>query len=618
MKNPFKKTAFTRTLFFVIADIALLAFSIWMAFFIRFDGIVPMQYSQAILKVCILAFLIIIPVFYFSKLYSFSWAYVSASDAIALFEATSGSFLLLGLLVYAFKIFPDFNNFPRSVIFISFFIFFIGTGSIRFAKRVYVRGILKRNKGSKTRTLIVGAGDAGEQILRNILPSKSSPFFPIGFADDSPMKQGIMIHGFKVLGKISEIPAIVKKHRVEELIIALPTAGSRTIKNAVDFGRKAGIKKIKIVPHINEIISGKISLKTLKDVEADDLLGRDPVSIDSKEIENFIKGKTILVTGGAGSVGSELCRQIMKFAPKNLLVLDQDETGIFNIMKELEAKFNGDITSFVSDIRDKKKTKEIFQKYRPNIIFHAAAYKHVPLMEADPEEAVKNNIFGTEILAEAAVEFGAEKFIFISTDKAVNPTSVMGATKRICEMVCQRFNRDETKFISVRFGNVLDSRGSVIPIFREQIRKGGPVTVTDSRMKRYFMLISEACLLVMQAGAMGKGGEVFILDMGKPAHILELAKKMISLSGLEPDKDIAIVFSGLRPGEKLFEEILTAEEGTVATKNQKIFSAKLSDSSSESHSQKMENLRTAVSNGGKEKIISALRDLVPWYSPAKD
>ena len=492
---------------------------------------------------------------------------------------------------------------------------FIFCGGIRISKRAYFHVTGSARMSKREKTLIIGAGDAGEQILRSIISSKISPYYPIGFIDDSSMKQGINIHGYKVLGKISDIPKIITNYQVKELIVALPSAGNATVKKAIELGRKAGLKKIKIAPSLSEVIDGRVSFKNLKDVDVEDLLGREEVNLNTKQIENFIKNKVILITGAAGSIGSELSRQTAKFSPSLLLLLDQDETGIFNISKELENNFSGlKIQSIITDIRDKEKINEIFKRFQPKIVFHAAAYKHVPLMEENPDEAVKNNIFGTENLIKISLDNNVEKFIFISTDKAVNPTSVMGATKRVCEMICQAYNqKNHTKFVSVRFGNVLNSRGSVIPIFREQIKRGGPVEVTHRDMKRYFMLTSEACLLVMQSGAMGQGGEVFVLDMGKPVKIWDLAKEMIRLSGFEPDKDIAIVFTGIRPGEKLFEEILTAEEGTITTQNQKIFMAKLSIIKLEDLEKQLENIKNLMNKQEEVKIINALKDIVPHY-----
>jgi len=610
------KNTKTRFIFFLAADVILIFLAVFLAFLIRFDAKIPPQYSIFIPRMIILTVIFTIPVFYFQKLYSFSWAYVSTSELISLFKATTISFFFLGITIYISKYFPFFTNFPRSTLFISYFLVFIFCGGIRFVKRVWLQMVRKGGTGEKERILIVGAGDAGEQILRSILMSKSSPYLPVGFIDDDLIKQGIIIHGIKVLGKTSDIPKIVKDRQIKQLIIAFPSAGTKAIKNIVEITRKAGFKKIKIVPPITEIINGSVSLRSLKEVGVEDLLGREPVGLDTKAIESFIRAKTVLITGAAGSIGSELSKQIARFKPSLLLLLDQDETGIFNISEELKDNFsNLKINSLIADIRDKEKIEGIFNKFKPNIVFHAAAYKHVPLMEKNSDEAVKNNIFGTKIVAEAALKYNSENFIFISTDKAVNPISVMGATKRIGEMICQTLNqKNHTKFVSVRFGNVLDSRGSVIPIFREQIKKGGPVEITHPDMKRYFMLTSESCLLVLQAGAMGQGGEVFVLDMGKPIRILDLAKEMIKLSGLEPDKDIPIVFIGPRPGEKFFEEILTTEEGTIATQNQKIFMARLSKVNEQKLNEALEKLKGFVQQNNQEEIINIFKKIVASYN----
>ena len=615
----FKKTTVTRNIFFILTDVILIAVSVWLAFLIRFDGLVPAQYLHFIFETAGLAIIFTIPIFYSQGLYSFSWSYVSASELISLFKATTISFLFLGAAIYISKDFTSFATFPRSIIFISYIFVFVLCGALRFAKRIYLHIIGSNRLLKKEKILIIGAGDAGEQILRSMLSAVNSPYTPVGFIDDSSIKQNITIHGLRVLGKIEDIQKIVKKYQIEQMVIALPSASGKTIKNAIENGKKAGLKKIKITPPITEIINGHLSLRSLKDVGVEDLLGRERVSLEIKQIENFIKDKVVLITGAAGSIGSELSRQTAKFNPSLIMLLDQDETGIFNISEELKNKFpHLEIKSLVANILDRKKIEEVFKNFGPKIIFHAAAYKHVPLMEAQPDEAVKNNIFGVKNLAEVSLENNVEKFVFISTDKAVNPTSVMGATKRVGEMICQAYNqKNNVKFISVRFGNVLNSRGSVMPTFKEQIRKGGPVEVTHPKMKRYLMLISEACLLVMQAGSMGRGGEVFVLDMGEPVKILDLAKEMIKLSGLELDKDIAIVFTKPRPGEKLFEEILTAEEGTVATQNQKIFMANLSNIDSVKLEKKIEELKKIVGSPQDEKIISILRSFLPHYKPFK-
>ena len=617
MRISFRVTSETRTFLFIIADLILIIVSVFLAFLLRFDLRIPQQYFEGLLPITIILTLVFcLPIFYFSRLYSFSWAYVSTSELVSLAKAVSLSFLFLGVALLILRDQSFLQGFPRSVLFIEYILIFISCGTIRFTKRIYLE-LFQKEKERKERTLIVGAGDVGEQILRSILISKKSSYLPVGFVDDNAAKKGVIIHGVKVLGKIDDIPKIVKKNQIEQMIIALPSVGTPVIKKAVEKGRESGLKKIKHLPLI-EIIDG-VSLSDLREVRAEDLLGREPILLDLESIDRFVRGKKILITGAAGSIGSELSRQIAKFSPSLLLLLDKDETGIFNIDEEFGEKFSYlRIISLIADIKDEKKINQIFEEFEPDIVFHAAAYKHVPLMEKNPDEAVKNNIFGTEIVAKAALKCRVDRFVFISTDKAVNPTSVMGATKRIGEMICQSLNqKNHTKFISVRFGNVLDSQGSVIPIFREQIKKREPLKVTHPEMKRYFMTITEACLLVMQAGQMGQGGEVFVLNMGKPIKILDLAKEMIKLSGLEPDKDIPIVFTKPRPGEKLFEEILSAEEGTVATQNKKIFKAKLLPVNKNKLEKELTTIKILAEQTEKDKIMDAFKFLIPSYRPQK-
>ncbi|MBX4200634.1 polysaccharide biosynthesis protein [Candidatus Parcubacteria bacterium] len=612
MFSLFKRTVITRTIFFIVSDVILIAVAFLLAFLIRFDGSVPQLYYPFLIRIIGLAVIFIVPVFYFQKLYSFSWSYVSINEVISLFKATTAAFIFLAVTLYISRYFPYFYNFPRSVIAISYILVFIFCGALRLSKKIH-KNILGFNQmQGNEKTLIVGAGDAGEQILRNIFSSRNNTYYPVGFVDDNPIKQKIKIHGLEVLGTISQIPAIVEKYEVKKLIIALSSANNNAIRRAIELAKQAGVRKIKIVPPLTEVIRGEVSLRSLKDVGVEDLLGRDEVKLDKKQIEQFIRNSTVMITGAAGSIGSELSRQVAKFAPSLLLLLDQDETGIFHIEKELKGIFPVlKIKPLVINITDREKIHAVFKAYAPNTVFHAAAYKHVPLMEEQPDEAVKNNIFGTRILARAALEHKVAKFINISTDKAVNPLSVMGITKRICEMTCQAANqKHQTKFMSVRFGNVLNSRGSVIPIFKDQIRKGGPVEVTDEKMQRYFMLTSEACLLVMQSGAMGEGGEVFVLDMGKPIKILDLAKEMIRLSGFEPNKDIPIIFTGLRPGEKLFEEMLTAAEGTISTKHQKIFIARMPDVNPDDIYRRLDDLEKIIYKESNDLIVDRLRNIV--------
>lgn len=612
----FKKTPKTRMLFFLIADIVLISFSIFASFLLRFDGSIPIEYldNYELFKIIFLALLLCLPIFYFFKLYSFSWSYVSAQELLSLLKATTLGFLFLAIIVFFSKDFPSFTGFPRSVFIMSYFLVFMLCGGIRLSKRIYLI-IIKGGKSlEKEATLIVGAGDTGEQILRSIISSTDSNYFPIGFVDDSNMKQGIVIHGLRVLGKINDIPKIIEKNKIKQVIVALPSAGNNKIKEAIELIKKTGLNKIKIAPNLSEIIKGEVNFRNLKNVEIEDLLGREKIILDTKQIELFIKDKKVLITGAAGSIGSELSRQIIKFKPAEIILLDQDETGIFNIFNELNRVFPSiKIFKVIADIIDKEKIEEVFKNFKPNIVYHAAAYKHVPLMEENPDQAIKNNVLGVKTLAEISIDNNVEKFIFISTDKAVNPTSIMGSTKKVGEMICQNFNKlGPTKFISVRFGNVLNSRGSVIPIFKEQINRGGPVEVTDPEMKRYFMLTSEACLLVMQSSSMGQGGEIFILDMGQPIKILDLAREMIKLSGYEPDKDIPVVFIGIRPGEKLFEDILTAEEGTSTTKNQRIFIAKQSSFDDKKIMSKISEMINFAKENKSNIALEILKEICNW------
>ena len=579
VSNLFPRNTKTRVLFFLCADTFLLAVSIGVAFLLRFDGHIPALYFYAPFGMAVaLVWMCVLPFLWLFRLYSLSWSYVSTRELVSLAKAMTAGFLFAFALVSFLREIPVFEQFPRSVLVIGYVVSFLVLGGLRLAKRIYFS--LRPEKGeafSQLRTVIVGAGDAAEQLVRSLQSGKEK-YLPLCLVDDNPLKRGIRIHGIPVVAGIQDIPRIASRYNAEALIIALPSANSRLIRETVEFGRAAQIKEIKILPSISELMSGAVSSEHIREVGVEDLLGRDPVELDTKLIESFLRGKHVLITGAAGSIGSELSQQVLKFHPAGLSLVDNNESGLFDIERALRKRSGTPIPIrlFPADVRDKVKIFSIFDQTRPQVVFHAAAYKHVPLMEEYPDEAIKNNIFGTEIVAQTALRCKAEKFVFISTDKAVNPVSVMGMTKRIGEMLCQLYNqKGETRFISVRFGNVLESRGSVIPIFREQIQKGGPVEVTHPEMKRYFMMNSEACLLVLQASAMGNGGEVFVLDMGKPVAIVDLAKELIRLSGFEPDVHIPIVFTGTRPGEKLFEDILTAQEGTVATQHQKVFVAKL-------------------------------------------
>ncbi|MGQ9623568.1 MAG: polysaccharide biosynthesis protein [Candidatus Caldatribacteriaceae bacterium] len=556
-----------------------------------------------------------IPAFVLFGMYGFDWNYASIEEFLNIAKSCMVSSSVFVALLFFLRDWPTFAGVPRSVFFIDFLLTLAGIGGVRLSGRIAQHVLLRQgNKEQGLRTLIVGAGDAGEQLLRSMLREKKRRFLPVGFVDDDLRKQGLAIHGVHVLGPRKSLPELIHRKRIEAVIIAMPSASSRAIRETVELARKGGAREIKIIPFLSELYTGEVSVSEIREVQAEDLLGREPVSIDIHEVKSFIEGKRVLITGAAGSIGSELCRQVLRFGPEVLLALDIDETGLFNLEWDLEKRFPVERFQIViGDVRDRTKMKTILKKYCPQVVFHAAAYKHVPIMEAFPDEAIKTNVFGTQIMVEEACQAGVETFVLISTDKAVNPVSVMGMTKRVAEMIILVAGKlPSTRCMAVRFGNILGSRGSVLPLFLEQIRRRGPVTVTHPEMERYFMTTAEAVLLVLQAAAMGKGGEVFVLDMGKPIRIVDLAKELIRLHGLEPDKDIPIVFTGVRPGEKLKEEILTAEEGVEATRNKQIFTARLSAKIPEAEfTRHLQRLAELVTSGGDGEVIkNLLRELI--------
>lgn len=460
--------------------------------------------------------------------------------------------------------------------------------------------------------IIVGAGDAGAVLAREIMQLHTRDRIVVGFIDDNEFKQGKLINGIKVLGGRWDISSVVHRYGIKEIIIAMPSVEDSQISNIVTICKDLPCE-INVLPGLYQLMDGKASVQQLRPLQIEDLLPRDSVKLDLQEIAGYLTGKVVLVTGAGGSIGSELCRQVMKMKPKQLILLGRGENSIYLIHQELTGIYGREnIAPVIASVCDKERLKDVFDEYQPQVVFHAAAHKHVPLMEIQPKEAVHNNIYGGINVGEEAGRHGVETFITISTDKAVNPTSIMGASKRVVEMIMQVMNqRYATKYITVRFGNVLGSRGSVVPLFKKQIAAGGPVTVTDPDMKRYFMTIPEASQLVLQAGAMGKGGEVFVLDMGKPVKIVDLARNMIRLCSSK-DQDIKIEFTGLRPGEKLFEELLTAEEGTDATKNKKIFSARLKGFDETVFQHHIDEFERCSSDAD---FLRVLREIIPTYTP---
>lgn len=564
-----------------LGDIILINLSCVLALLLRFDFTIPNEYSVIYLNTFSMLTLITMSVNSFFKLYKCMLQYTSIRDIIYIgISNVFSTFLFFTYCMITHYIFP------HSVYIIYLFILMLGTlasrVSLRIVYKIYYRFkslILQAfhdSKNSKlTHTMIIGAGEAANILIKDI-KSSSNPCRQIVLAvDDSKLKQGSSILGVPIYGPLSDIPSLISTYNIEEILIALPSASKKRISEIINLCNDTHCT-LKIFPGIKNSLTA--SLLPIRNINIEDLLGRDEIILDNQELSSHISGMTILITGGGGSIGSELCRQIASFKPDILIIFDIYENNAYDIQNELLR--NGispsSLKTIIGSVRDKRKLKDVFRQYSPHIVFHAAAHKHVPLMEDNPEEAIKNNVFGTLNVALYAKEYHTSKFILISTDKAVNPTNVMGASKRICEMIIQSINKTTpyTDYVAVRFGNVLGSNGSVLPLFKNQLESGGPLTVTHPDIIRYFMTIPEAVRLILQAMTFATGGEIFILDMGEPIKIYDLAKNFIKLSGLEPHKDVDITFTGLRPGEKLYEELLMSEEGLTNTSSHKIFVAR--------------------------------------------
>jgi FlaA1/EpsC-like NDP-sugar epimerase len=603
----------------VILDIGIVNVAWILALVLRYDGRIPVSYFKHWWVIVSVVTLIRIMSFIVFRLYQSLWSYSSVPEFFLVVKAVSVSTVIiwaiaLGSQRIGILPFPT----PKAIGIIDWMLTILLLGGLRFAirfRREWVISRLNAKNAIKKRLLIVGAGAAGSSIICEVFKELSASYLPIGFVDDDPIKKGHHLHGVPILGTRKDIPRFIKQYEIEELIIALPSASKRDIREILDICQQEAVH-IRMVPPVTEIINGTVSIKQLRDVAVEDLLGREPVKVDLAEIAGYLTKERVLITGAGGSIGSELCRQVAGFKPEVLLLLGRGENSIFEIDQELFHKFP-DLAKIpiIGDIRDREKMTAIFKLYRPTVVFHAAAHKHVPLMEQSPDEAVKNNVFGTKVLAELADEYGCKRFVLVSTDKAVNPTSVMGVTKRVAELIIQDVNvRSQTNYIAVRFGNVLGSRGSVVPLFKKQIARGGPVTITDPEMTRFFMTIPEAVQLVIQAGAFGRGGEVFILDMGEPVKILNLARELIRLSGFIPEKDIKIEYTGVRPGEKITEELLTLDEGVSATKHERIFTTRTKAVDSNLLKERLLKLKE---NLGKERlmILTGLQGIVQEYQP---
>jgi FlaA1/EpsC-like NDP-sugar epimerase len=604
----------------MLIDAMLINLAAFVSFYLRFEviGGISINYYRIYYHTAIAATVLYIAVFYLFGLYNRLWQYASTGELLSIVYAVTVGTGGTAAVVYFYGVaqaatYPFRMPHTAAILLWLAMVFLIG-GS-RFIWRILQENTYDRHTpGSQKQVLIIGAGDAGVLAVRELKNRNYRDGRPMGFIDDDRSKIKLKILGIPVLGSRKDISRVIKGHNIDEVIIAMPSASGEAVREIVEICEKCGID-LKIMPGVYDIISGDINVNPIRQIQVEDLLGRDPVCVDLQEVAGYVAGETVFITGAGGSIGSEICRQIARFNPGKLVLIGHGENSIFDIEQELRSEHPGiDYITEILDIKDRQKVDLIFARYKPGVVFHAAAHKHVPLMERNPEEALKNNVVGSQNLAEAADKTNVKIFVSISTDKAVNPTSVMGATKRTVEMLIQSLDRrSQTKFVAVRFGNVLGSSGSVIPTFKRQIAKGGPVTVTHPDMVRYFMTIPEAAQLVIQAGSMAKGGEIFILDMGKPVKIVDLAKDLIRLSGLEPEVDIKIEFTGIRPGEKLFEELLTAEEGITSTKHSRIFVAKPNVIDVKLLEELTHIVRERGSYLTRDEVIELLQTVIPTF-----
>jgi len=602
----------------LLGDAALVAAAFIASFWLRYDGQIPDWQWEYIEKALLLVIGVKLTIFWFFKLYRGMWRYTSLVDLLNVLKAgllSSVALVLIILFLYRFV------GYPRTVFVIDVILTLLLVGGIRIAIRLFksdhffpfwISRPLDARRGRKL--LIVGAGHAGEKAMRESLDNPGLKVRVVGFLDDDKNKQGKAIHGAPILGAIDDIEQIDISY--DEILIALPSAKSVEMRRIVSLCEKTG-KRFRTMPSLGELINGKISMTASREVTLEDLFGREEIHLDQEKINRYLRGKRILITGAGGSIGTELVRQICRFDPRAVACFDFSEFNLFTIEMKCRRLFpHVEIVPFLGDIRDDKSVKRVFGLFQPDVVFHAAAYKHVPMQELNPREAVTVNVVGTRNLVWAARDASVECFVLVSTDKAVRPSNVMGATKRVAEMlVSDLTQRSGMRFIAVRFGNVLRSSGSVIPMFQEQIARGGPVTVTHPDITRYFMSISEAAQLILQAGAMGEGGEVFILDMGRPVRILDIARDLIRLHGLEPDEDIPIEIIGLRPGEKLYEELITVGEGIVPTGHQKIMVLRGLPSDGDTFRKQVQELLDLTDTFDVASIKSKLHDIVPEYTP---
>jgi len=616
----------------VVFDAALLFIALFLAFQLRFDGQAPPRYEHLFWSVFWAVIVAQLLVFVLMGLYNKWWRYSGVRDLTNIVQASviatvAGAVVALVVartiqapLLTRYGVDISVQGLPMGVIGLDWMLMLLMLGGSRLGARIiWERPWRSELSRDRKKVLVVGAGDAGELVVREMLKTRKITYQPVGFVDDDPRKKHTEIHGVRVIGTTRQIPHLVEEHAAEEVIIAMPSVRGDVVQNIVALCKKANVN-VKTLPGVYELIKGSVTIEQLRDVQVEDILGRGEVAVDLGDVAAALGGKVVLVTGAGGSIGSELSRQIATMNPRRLLLLDHAEDNLFTIHHELISERHANMAApLLADIKDGALMRELFDEYRPHIVFHAAAYKHVPMMEFNPRQAFENNTFATKGLAEIAIEYGTERFVFISTDKAVEAQTVMGTSKALAERVVESLAKTQrtTKLMSVRFGNVLGSSGSVVPIFKRQIAAGGPVTVTDERMTRFFMTIPEAVRLVLQAGSMGKGGEIFVLNMGDPVPIVELARDMIRLSGLEPDKDIAIEFTGIRPGEKLDEKLFNDGETVGTTEHPKIMTATRTPIPSDLLARDLDRIRTALDDCDMEACLQAAQTVVlPAAVPA--
>jgi FlaA1/EpsC-like NDP-sugar epimerase len=615
----------------IISDAIIFVFSLITAYLLRFEFAVEHPDVEQLKMVLVWVIPLKIIVFMSLGIYRGMWRYTSVSDFWLLAKACLFSALLIMFIIL---VATRFEGYSRSVFLVDGALTFLLLGGKRMVIRTFLANISSPKNMERSlprinmkKALIIGAGAAGEKIIREISENYHLNYQVVGFIDDDPAKQGRSIHGVSVLGNTENIVRILEREKVDEILIAIPSAGGEQIRRFVEACKDCNVS-YKILPGIGELIDGRVSVKILRDISYEDLLGRPAVHLNVKGIRNYLDGKTVLITGCGGSIGSELCRQVIKYQPHSLILLDASEANLFNIQMELQnEKYYRNCEAILGHVQNKQLMDDVFNKYKPHVVFHAAAYKHVPMLEKNPWEAVFNNIVGSRMAMEMSLKHNVERFVLVSTDKAVRPTNVMGASKRVTELIMQSLQGRDTRFMAVRFGNVVGSSGSVIPLFRRQIEQGGPVTVTHPEVNRYFMTIPEASQMILQAGAMGEGGEIFILRMGTPVKIADMARDLIRLSGKEPDVDIKIIYTGLREGEKLYEELITVGEDILSTSHEKVMVLR-----SDSHTTNENILRETREKLGKQidellsgaqrhdpiAIKKKLAEIVPEYTPQEN